>query len=49
MSRTMSYFGGWRKGTHNLRYWLSDIPEEMMKPWIAFFQKPTPDELRRRD
>jgi len=25
------------------------IPEEMMKPWIAFFQKLTPDELRRRD
>jgi predicted kinase len=25
------------------------IPEEMMKPWIAFFQKPTPDELQRRD
>jgi predicted kinase len=25
------------------------IPEEMMKPWIAFFEKPTPDELRRRD
>jgi predicted kinase len=25
------------------------IPEEMMKPWIAFFQKPTPDELVRRD
>jgi predicted kinase len=25
------------------------IPEEMMKPWIAFFQKPTSDELRRRD
>ena len=25
------------------------IPEEMMKPWIAFFQKPTPDEMRRRD
>lgn len=25
------------------------IPEEMMKPWIAFFQKPMPDELRRRD
>ena len=25
------------------------IPEEMMKPWIALFQKPTPDELRRRD
>ena len=25
------------------------IPEEMMKPWIAFFQKPTPDELGRRD
>lgn len=25
------------------------IPEEMMKPWIAFFQEPTPDELRRRD
>ena len=26
-----------------------NIPEEMMKPWIAFFQKPMPDELRRRD
>jgi predicted kinase len=25
------------------------IPEEMMKPWIATFQKPTSDELRRRD
>jgi predicted kinase len=25
------------------------IPEEMMIPWIAFFQKPTPDELQRRD
>ena len=25
------------------------ISEEMMKPWIAFFQKPKPDELRRRD
>jgi predicted kinase len=25
------------------------IPEEMMKPWIAFFQRPTPDELERRD
>ena len=25
------------------------ISEEMMKPWIALFQKPTPDELRRRD
>ena len=25
------------------------IPEEMMKPWIAFFQIPTPDELGRRD
>jgi predicted kinase len=25
------------------------IPEEMMKPWIAFFQKPTPDELQPRD
>jgi predicted kinase len=24
------------------------IPEEMMKPWLAFFQKPTPDELQRR-
>ena len=24
------------------------IPEAMMKPWIAFFQKPTPDELKRR-
>jgi predicted kinase len=23
------------------------IPEEMMKPWIAFFQRPTPDELER--
>lgn len=25
------------------------IPEEMMKPWIALFQKPTPDELLRRN
>ncbi|MEO9255299.1 MAG: AAA family ATPase [Tepidiformaceae bacterium] len=25
------------------------IPEEMMAPWIAFFQRPTPDELKRRD
>ena len=25
------------------------IPEEMMKPWIAFFQKPTLDELERRE
>jgi len=25
------------------------IPEEMMKPWVASFQKPTPDELERRD
>ena len=25
------------------------IPEEAMKPWIAFFQKPTPDELERRE
>ncbi len=25
------------------------ISEEMMKPWIAFFQKPTPDELEPRD
>jgi predicted kinase len=25
------------------------IPEAMMHPWIAFFQKPTPDELERRD
>ncbi len=25
------------------------IPEAMMQPWIAFFQKPTPDELERRD
>ena len=24
------------------------IPEEAMKPWIAFFQRPTPDELERR-
>jgi predicted kinase len=24
------------------------IPEAMMHPWIAFFQKPTPDELERR-
>ena len=24
------------------------IPEESMKPWIAFFQRPTPDELVRR-
>ena len=25
------------------------ISEEAMKPWIAFFQKPTLDELERRD
>ncbi len=25
------------------------ISEEMMRPWIAFFQKPTPDELQPRD
>ena len=25
------------------------IPEEMMRPWIAFFQKPTLDELERRE
>ena len=25
------------------------ISEEMMKPWIAFFQKPPPDERERRD
>jgi predicted kinase len=25
------------------------IPEEMMRSWIALFQKPTPDELQRRD
>jgi len=25
------------------------IPEAMMTPWIAFFQKPTPDELERRE
>ena len=25
------------------------IPEEMMRPWIEFFQKPDPDELQRRD
>jgi predicted kinase len=25
------------------------IPETMMKPWIAFFQRPTPDELERRE
>ena len=25
------------------------IPEDMMKPWIAFFQKPTLDELERRE
>jgi len=25
------------------------IPEAMMRPWIASFQKPTPDELQRRD
>ena len=24
------------------------IPEEMMAPWMAFFQRPTPDELERR-
>jgi predicted kinase len=25
------------------------ISAEMMRPWIAFFQKPTPDELVRRE
>jgi predicted kinase len=25
------------------------ISEEMMKPWIVFFQKPAPDELERRE
>jgi predicted kinase len=25
------------------------IPEDRMKPWIDFFQKPTPDELERRE
>lgn len=25
------------------------IPEEAMKPWIAFFQRPTPEELERRE
>ncbi len=25
------------------------ISKEAMKPWIAFFQKPTPDELERRE
>jgi predicted kinase len=25
------------------------ISEESMKPWIEFFQRPTPDELERRD
>lgn len=25
------------------------IPEQMMLPWIAFFQEPTPDELERRE
>lgn len=25
------------------------IPEAMMQPWIAFFQKPTLDELERRE
>ncbi len=25
------------------------IPEESMLPWMAFFQKPTPDELERRE
>ena len=25
------------------------IPEDMMKPWITFFQRPTPDDLERRE
>ena len=25
------------------------ISEDMMEPWIAFFQKPTPDELEHRE
>jgi predicted kinase len=27
-------------------FWIS---EDAMKPWIAFFQRPTPDELERRE
>jgi predicted kinase len=25
------------------------IPEALMKPWMVFFQRPTPDELERRE
>jgi len=25
------------------------IPEDMMRPWFTLFQRPTPDELERRD
>lgn len=25
------------------------IPEAMMRPWLTFFQRPTPDELERRE
>jgi predicted kinase len=25
------------------------IPEDMMKPWMASFERPTPDELERRE
>jgi len=25
------------------------IPEEMVKPWVKSFQKPTPEKLQRRD
>jgi predicted kinase len=25
------------------------IPEEMMQPWLGYFERPTPDELKRRD
>jgi predicted kinase len=41
----------WRLARRNAQRSLTAfyIPEAMMHPWIAFFQKPTPDELEPRD
>ncbi len=40
-----------RLARRNAQHSLTDfyIPEEMMHPWMAFFQKPTRDELERRE
>ncbi len=41
----------WRLVRRNSPFSSTDfhITEEMMKPWIAFFQEPTHDELERRE